>query len=70
MDIGEGVLWRMKVEPTTFNLYVADRVEGQVSLQARLKIQRPDALVAIRLKIDRGQILESRSSMTATSTPR
>jgi hypothetical protein len=58
MDIGEGVIWRMKVEPTTFNLYVADPVQGQVSLQARLKIQGRDALVAIRLRIDRGQILE------------
>jgi hypothetical protein len=58
MDVGEGMLWRSKVEPTTFNLIAADPVQGQVSLQARLKIQGRDALVAVRLKIDRGQILE------------
>jgi hypothetical protein len=35
-----------------------DPVQGQVSLQTRLKIQGRDALVAVRLKVDRGQILE------------
>src|ERR1700684_3140702 len=32
MDVGEGMLWRSKVEPTTFNLIAADPVGGQVSL--------------------------------------
>jgi hypothetical protein len=58
MDVGEGLLWRSKVEPTSFKIYVADPVEGQVAEQARLKIQGRDALVAVRLKIDRGKILE------------
>lgn len=58
MDVGEGMLWRSKVEPTTFNLYAADPVAGQVGLQARVKIQGVDNLIAVRLKIDRGQILE------------
>ena len=58
MDVGEGVLWRSKVEPTSFKIYVADPVAGQVALQARLKIQGQHALVAVRLKIDRGKIQE------------
>jgi len=58
MDVGEGVLWRSKVEPTSFKIYVADPVEGQVAIQTRLKIQGRDALVVVRLKIDRGKILE------------
>ncbi len=58
MDVGEGVLWRSKVEPTSFKIYVADPVEGQVAQQARLTIQGRNALVVVRLKIDRGKILE------------
>ena len=58
MEVGEGVLWRSKVEPTQFKIYVADPVTGQVALQARLLIQERSALVAVRLKVDRGQISE------------
>src|SRR5438876_2335360 len=58
MDVGEGVLWRSKVEPTSFKIYIADSIEGQVAIQTRLKIQGRDALVVVRLKIDRGKILE------------
>ena len=58
MDVGEGLLWRSKVEPTTFKIYVADPVAGQVALQTRLKVQGRDTLAAIRLKIDRGTISE------------
>jgi hypothetical protein len=58
MDVGEGVLWRFKVEPTSFKIYVADPVSGQVAEQARLKIGGQDALVAVRLKVDRGKIQE------------
>jgi len=58
MDVGEGVLWRSKVEPTSFKIYIADPVNGQVALQGRVKVQGRDTLVAIRLKIDRGKILE------------
>ena len=54
MDVGEGVLWRSKVEPTPFMIYVADPVTGQVAIQARLLIQGRSALVAVRLKVDRG----------------
>ena len=58
MDVGEGVLWRFQVEPTSFKIYVADPVSGQVAEQARLKIGGRDALVAVRLKVDRGKIQE------------
>jgi hypothetical protein len=58
MDVGEGMLWRSHVEPTSFKIYVADPVNGQVAEQARLKIEGRNALVAVRLKIDRGKILE------------
>jgi hypothetical protein len=36
MEVGEGVLWRSKTEPTTFNIYVADPVQGQVPRRASL----------------------------------
>ncbi|MBN2242113.1 MAG: hypothetical protein JW793_05440 [Acidobacteria bacterium] len=58
IEVGEGVLWRFQTEPTPFKIYVADPVSGQVALQARLKIQGQDALAAVRLKVDRGKILE------------
>ena len=58
MDLGEGVLWRSKTEPTEFKIYVADPVSGQVGLQTRLKIGGRNALVAVRLKVDRGKIQE------------
>lgn len=58
ISVGEGVLWRFKVEPTDFRIYVADPVAGQVALQARLKIGGQNALVAVRLKINKGKIDE------------
>ena len=58
IDIGEGVLWRSKTEPTSFKFYAADPIQGQVAVGTRLKIQGRDALVAVRLKVDRGRILE------------
>ena len=58
MDVGEGVLWRSKVEPTSFKIYIADPLSGEVALQTRLKVQGRDTLAAIRLKVDRGRILE------------
>jgi len=58
MDVGEGILWRARVEPTTFKLYVADPVAGQVGLQTVLNIEGRPALVAIRLKVERARILE------------
>ena len=58
MDVGEGVLWRSKTELTPFKIYVADPVAGQVALQTRLKVQDRDTLAAIRLKVDRGRLVE------------
>ncbi len=58
LEIGEGVLWRTVTEPTDFKIYAADPVSGQVALQARLKIGGRNALVAVRLKVDRGKIQE------------
>jgi hypothetical protein len=58
ISVGEGVLWRFKPEPTSFKIYIADPVSGQVAQQARLKIGGRDALVAVRLKVDRGKIQE------------
>lgn len=58
LDVGEGVLWKSKVEPTGFRIYIADPVAGQVALQARLAVEGQHALVAVRLKIDRGRIQE------------
>lgn len=56
LNIGEGMLWRSKVEPTSFKIIVADPVFGQVAEQARVKINGEDSLIAVRLKIDRDQI--------------
>ena len=56
--IGEGVLWRAKLEPSTFKLYVADPVAGQVAIQTVLNIEGRPALVAIRLKVERRRIVE------------
>ena len=58
MDVGGGALWRNKVEPMPFRIYVADPVTGQVALQARLLIGGRSALVAVRLEVDRGHISE------------
>jgi hypothetical protein len=58
MEVGEGMLWRSRTEPTEFKIYVADPVAGQVALQTRLKIGGNNALVAVRLKVDRGKIQE------------
>jgi hypothetical protein len=56
--VGEGILWRAKVEPMSFKLYVADPIAGQVGLQTVLNIEGKPALVAIRLKVERLRILE------------
>ncbi len=79
IDVGEGVLWRSKVEPTSFKIYIADPVQGQVAIQTRLKVQGRDTLVAVRLKVDRGRILEieqlqagniNEAAITLLTTPR
>jgi hypothetical protein len=58
IDVGEGVLWRSKTEATSFKIVVADPVSGEVAFQGRLRVQGRDTLAAIRLKVDRGRILE------------
>jgi hypothetical protein len=42
MDVGEGMLWRSKVDATPFKTYIADPVTGGVALQGRVKIQGRD----------------------------
>lgn len=58
LDIGEGILWHSTVEPTTFNIHVADPVTGQVALQSVLTIEGQPALAVIRLKIEQLMITE------------
>ncbi|MGH9688474.1 MAG: hypothetical protein ACRD5K_15430 [Candidatus Acidiferrales bacterium] len=58
LNIGQGMFWLSKVEPTSFKIIVADPVSGEVAEQARLKINGQDSLVAVRLKVDRHQIEE------------
>ncbi len=70
MDVGEGVLWRSKVEPTSFKIYIADPVSGQVALQGRVKVQGRDTLIAIRLRVDRGRFPRSNSFTRAASRRR
>ncbi len=58
MDVGEGMLWRSKVEPTSFKIYIADPLSGEVAEQARLTVGGKDTLAVVRLKVDRGKISE------------
>jgi hypothetical protein len=58
LDLGEGILWRAKFEPTGFAIHVVSPVAEQVALQAVFKVEGRPAIAAIRSKIDRGQILE------------
>ena len=58
INIGEGVLWRARVEPTSFKYYAADPFAGQVSIGAVFNIEGRPALTAIRLRIERARILE------------
>jgi len=59
LDVGEGFLWKAKVDPMAFKIYVADPIAGQVALQTVLNIEDRPALVAIRLRVERGRILEA-----------
>jgi hypothetical protein len=58
IEIGEGILWRARVEPTSFKYYIADPVAGQVAIGAVFNIEGRPALTAIRLRVERGRILE------------
>ena len=58
IDLGEGILWRADLKPTSFRVTAADPLTGQVAVQTVYNIQGKPALVAIRLKIDRRMITE------------
>ena len=58
MDLGEGVLWRSRIEPSQFRITVADPVTGQVAVQWVPKLQGQPAMIAIRLKVERRLITE------------
>ena len=58
VNIGEGILWKARVEATAFKIHVADPLSGQVGLQTVLNIEGRPALVAIRLMVQRRRILE------------
>lgn len=47
VDVGEGMLWQSKVEPTSFKFYAADPLQGQVAMGARLQLQGRDTLVSV-----------------------
>jgi hypothetical protein len=58
LDVGEGVLWRGAVTATSFKYHVADPQNGQVAVGAVFNIEGRPALVAIRLWIERGELME------------
>jgi hypothetical protein len=58
LDVGEGFLWRGTLEETTFKYYVADPMAGQIAIGTVLNIEGRPALVAIRLRVERGKIME------------
>jgi hypothetical protein len=58
LDVGEGVLWRGALAPTSFKYIVADPQWGQVAVGTVLDIQKRPALVAIRLRVERHKIME------------
>jgi len=58
LDVGEGYLWRGTVMETGFKYYVADPAVGQVAIGTVFNIEGSPALVAIRLAIERGRIME------------
>lgn len=59
IDLGEGVLWRAAIKPTPFKVVVADPAYGQVAIQTVLNIDGKPALVAFRLRVERGMITEA-----------
>jgi hypothetical protein len=58
LDVGEGFLWRGAVTETGFKYYVADPQAGQVAIGTVFNIEGRPALVAVRLMIERGRIME------------
>jgi hypothetical protein len=58
IEIGSGLFWRARIEPTDFKITVADPVQGQVAFQSVLNIDGAPALTAIRLRVERNMITE------------
>lgn len=58
IEMGTGLFWRARIEPTDFKITVADPVQGQIAFQGVLKIDGAPALTAIRLRVERGMITE------------
>ena len=58
MPFGTGLLWRENVAPTGFRITVADPVLGQVAYQTVLQVGGRPAMVAVRLRVERGMITE------------
>ena len=58
IEPGTGLLWRAKIAPTPFKITVADPVQGEVAFQTVLKVDGRNALVAIRLRVERRMITE------------
>jgi hypothetical protein len=58
LDLGEGSLWRRPVKLTPFKIVVADPTSGQVAVQTVVELQGKPAMLALRLKVERGMITE------------
>jgi len=58
LNVGEGILWRARIEGTPFTIHVADPLMGQVAVQSVFNIEGRPALTVIRLKIERRHITE------------
>jgi hypothetical protein len=58
LSIGEGILWRARLEPTPFIIQAADPVTGQVAIQSLFNIEGRPALTVVRLKVERRHITE------------
>jgi hypothetical protein len=58
LSLGEGILWRARIEPTSFMIHAADPVFGQVAIQSVFNIEGRPALTVIRLKVERRHITE------------
>ena len=58
LALGEGLLWRGNLAPTTFKYSIVDPLTGGIVTQAVYDIDGKPALVAIRLKVERHEIME------------
>ena len=69
LDLGEGILWRADLQSTPFKITVADPVLGEVAVQTVYKIQGAPAMVAVRLKVERGMISEIEEMLDRNVAP-